>query len=422
MRIAFSLPDLISMRNATLGKFEDATYLLQVPIQNELIRRGHVLSFIGLMNSEEITFTNDIKDLRVTKLTWSGNPVFRFLASSVWRIQRLFRIPYLNVFSTLRLYDVCLQNLPGHDIVYERHDLYKTGVAKAAKKLGLPYVLFFEADELNESKYSGKPLKGLLHWRAKWMMLYNLKLADCVLCVSESGRQHLIRKYRIPSEKILVFPNGVDVEAFNPVRLRQEIDLGFWEKDPIIIFVGNFFQWHDVETLLRSFSMLLKEIPESKLLLVGDGHKRISMENLAKELGVWGSVRFTGAVPHSEIPRLISRSDVAVVPYPRLEQEMWFSPLKLYEYMAAGKAIVATGIGQITQVITDRENGLLVEPENCVSMANAFRYLLQNEDVREHLGNEARSDAVLHHSWTGYVDRLERLFFTLKDKKDFSKI
>jgi glycosyltransferase involved in cell wall biosynthesis len=324
----------------------------------------------------------------------------------------------------LRLTDVCLHNLPGHDIVYERHGLYQTGVAKAAKRLGMPYIVFFEADEILEHDYMGAPIKGLLRWRAKQMMHTNLKLADCILCVSDSGKSHLINAWKVPAEKILVFPNGVDVEKFNPeIGTGDNVrgDFGF-QKNPLVIFVGNFFHWHDVTTLLKAFSYVLKEIPDARLLLVGDGHKRMQMEELAAELGIVDAVRFTGLIPHSEVPAYINAADVAVVPYPNTKNEMWFSPLKLYEYMACGKAVVATATGQITRVIDHDQNGILVHPEDVQSMADAILQLILDNQLRLRLGQAAREDAVKMYSWDQYVDRLERVFAALHSGQSFKHI
>jgi len=115
-------------------------------------------------------------------------------------------------------------------------------------------------------------------------------------------------------------------------------------------------------------------------------------------------------VPQAKIPEILSAVNVAVIPYPQLPKELWFSPLKLYEYMAAGKAIVASSSGQIAEVVQDGYNGLLVEPGNVNEFAQAITRLLKDPVELDWLGKNARQQAVEHHSWDGYIRRLEAVY------------
>jgi len=412
LRIALGVPEWKPMSEVMRGLPADATYVIQANLSRGLMARGHSLNFVAPKGPEEFIFTSDPQDPRVPGRTWSANPLFELAGKTAWRVQQILGIPYLNVFSNYRFFDAAVQNLKDVDVIYERNGLYNSGLAMAARRLQIPYVIFFEADQIMELDIMNRPITGLLRRRAMQLLRYNLNTADCIICVTEAGKRHLINKWNIPAQKIVVFPNAVYVDRFKPnpdSRAQVRASLGFVD-EPAILFVGNFFHWHDVTTLLRAFARTLEACSHARLVLVGDGERRTEMMKQAAELGLEGAVQFTGIVPHSEVPRYMAAADIAVVPYPPMQQEMWLSPLKLFEYMSSGTAVVASAIGQITDVIRDGENGLLVPPGDTSAMADALTKLVEDSDLRTKLGTKAREDAVEKFSWESYLSRLERLF------------
>jgi glycosyltransferase involved in cell wall biosynthesis len=174
--------------------------------------------------------------------------------------------------------------------------------------------------------------------------------------------------------------------------------------------VGGFQRWHGLDKLLEALALVSKILPEVRLLLVGDGPARPFVEENIYRLNLEKHVTITGFLPHARIPQLLAIADVVTVPYPKLPQEMWFSPLKLYEYMAAGKAIVASSAGQINNVIRHDENGLLVTPGDVADLAQACLHLLQNEADRQRLGANARREAESVHAWARQIERLEQVY------------
>jgi glycosyltransferase involved in cell wall biosynthesis len=412
LRIALCPPEFIPFQQAMTGQPADATALVQRHIAMGLGNRGHKLTYISQRALGQNVCATDVQNPTPAPRTWSASGWFNLLSRGAWRMQQLLSVPYLNVFSNYWLFDACMQCLPGHDIVYERNGLYRTGVAMACKRLKLPYVLFVEADEVMEHDFMGTPITGMLRWRAKNMFAYNLNAANCIVCVSRPLKEHLSKKWNIPSEKMVVFPNGVDVRQFKPnpeAGANVRISLGI-DDNPMLLFVGNFYEWHDVVTLLDSFTQVLVTYPNARLVLVGDGHRRQAMEQHSVDLGIDQAVHFTGLVPHAEVPGLINAADIAVAPVPASIQNMWLSPLKVFEYMATGTAVVVSRIDHLAGVIQNGQNGLLVPPGDTAALTSALGRLLGDDKLRLKLGQQAREDAAQNHSWDHYFERLERLF------------
>jgi glycosyltransferase involved in cell wall biosynthesis len=390
----------------------DAAHIQQKYIADGLRARGHTVTWLAPRGLEEICLS-DLTETQTAPRTWTARRWFDLLAKAAWKLQRLLGVPYLNFFSNLRRYDACLQALPGCDLVFERNSLYNAGVAMACRTLRLPYVMFFDADQIAELDYMGKPLTGWLRWRARQLLRFNLKTARRVVCVSDAAKRHLMRTWNVAADKLIVLPNAVDVNRFQPdpnLGAQTRASLSLTADQPLLVFAGSFYQWHDVATLLRAFALVRQQHPAARLLLVGDGAERGRMMSLAQQLGLGEAAHFTGFVSHAQVVRYINAADIAVVPVPKMEREMWLSPMKLFEYMASGKAVVASALGQILDVVRDGENGLLVPPGDEAALAQAVSRLITEMPLRERLGWQAREDAVRFHSWEQYLSRLEAVF------------
>ncbi|MDL1909445.1 glycosyltransferase family 4 protein [Chloroflexi bacterium CFX6] len=411
MKIAHCLPDQHWVEEMRGENPKDAAHIQQKYIAEGLRGRGRSVTWVAPQGLGDVC-VSDANAAYLAPRTWSASSWFDLLGKAVWKIQQSLRIPYLNYFSNLRRYDACLRVLPGHDVVFERNALYNSGAAMACEKLRLPYVMFFDADQIAELDFMGKPLKGLLRWRAKRLLRYNLRVARRIICVSEIAKDHLMKTWNAPADKLVVLPNAVDVERFKPdpelgAQTRASLSL---TTHPLLVFVGSFYQWHDVVALLKAFALVSKTHSEARLLLVGDGAERERMMRISVDLGLEGAAQFTGFVTHAEVVRYVNAADIAVVPVPSMKQEMWLSPMKLFEYMASGKAIVASAMGQIKDVIRDGENGLLVPAGDEAALAGALERLIVDVALRVRLGRQAREDAVKDHSWEGYLSRLEDVF------------
>jgi glycosyltransferase involved in cell wall biosynthesis len=417
IRILFAAPQFERLRQAMASQGTDATYILASQIAKSLQGRGHSLTFLGGDGLRHTVLTSDPDSPAYARHRWTATAAFEFLSRASWKVQRALGVPYLNVFSNLRLCDAVVPHLPRYDVVYERNGIYRDGVARACRRTGTPYVLFVEADEIEEHDRMGTPLQGLLRRRAALAFRYNLQEADLVVCVSEVMRQRLIDRWSVHPNKVSALPNGVDVDRFRPDpvgrhTIRTQLGLG---ERPVVAFIGSFYVWHDVGTLLRAFVQVIERHPDALLLLVGEGNERQRMEQLAAELRLEQNVRFTGAVPHDRVPAYLAAADVATAPYAPVDTESWMSPLKAYESMSSGTPVVASAVGQLRETIHNGIDGLLVTPGQVGELAAAISQLLLDPAQAARIGTAARSRIVEYQSLGTYSAKLEQLLYKAID-------
>ncbi len=408
LRVAYVMQNVGVDLAAEVGQM----MLIRQTIQG-LEKRGHSVDLLNLQGRDVVAYPNlaDLTQQQRVALGWSGQRPYQLAEGGLRRLHSLLRLPYLAGFDSRRFYEACVRALPNYQICHEYAGLLSVGAAYASRKTGTPYVLTVDADLLLEADVMGTPITGLRRKAAQWAASKSYQLADQIVTVSEPTKENLVENWGVSAEKIKVIPNGVNVAHFQqPVDTRQvRAELGLGEA-PIVMFVGGFQRWHGLDKLLEALALVTKILPEVRLVLVGDGPARPFVEENIHRLDLEKFVTITGFLPHARIPQLLAVADVVAVPYPKLPQEMWFSPLKLYEYMAAGKAIVASSAGQIKNVVRHDENGLLVTPGDVTELAEACLNLLQNEADRMRLGANARREAETEHAWARQIDRLEQVY------------
>jgi glycosyltransferase involved in cell wall biosynthesis len=148
--------------------------------------------------------------------------------------------------------------------------------------------------------------------------------------------------------------------------------------------------------------------PQSRLLLVGDGAGREPLAAQASSRGLGAAVHFTGAVPPSDVPGLLASMDVGVAPYPN-SANFYFSPLKVYEYMAAARPVVASRVGQLEKLIEPDVTGLLVPPGDVAALAAGLERIRREPELGWGLGQAARAQVLRNHTWEGAVRRILEL-------------
>ena len=302
------------------------------------------------------------------------------------------------------------------DAIYERYSLLATAGVELAQHLKIPHILEVNAPLSKEAaEHRAVAFQHTIEATERRI----LNTTSHVVSVSEPIRQWA-KSLGVAVEQISVMPNGVNIERFerlSDVVTRQLLR----DHRPVVGFVGTLKAWHGTPTLIRALGYIARVNGHNhapQLLIVGDGPQREMLEQLATDEGVAELVVFTGSVPHNDISSWISRMDISVAPYDDL-QNFYFSPLKVYEYMAAGKAIVASNIGQIAECLTDRVDGLLYHPGDVTSLADKIMTLLENKPLRDALGQNARRNAVANHSWVNNASSVTSLILQHKQEDQF---
>ncbi|HLZ26944.1 MAG TPA: glycosyltransferase family 4 protein [Chloroflexota bacterium] len=292
------------------------------------------------------------------------------------------------------------------DTIYQRHTTFNCSGAIVSRLLRVPLVLEFNSSEVWKGRYWG----GLFLPRAaEFVERINLRAADRVVVVSRVLRDYVLAT-GVPAEKILVNPNAVDPTQFRPdvdgTTVRQQLGLG---SDAVVVgFSGTFGEWHGIPTLAEALPRVCLARPNVRWLLIGDGPLRHRIDEVVIDHNLADRVSLVGMVPHADMPASLAACDVLVSPHGRQADggEFFGSPTKLFEYMAAGRPIVASAIGQIAEVLRHEHSALLVPPEDPAALTAAIVRLVDDACLRTRLGQAARQAAVDGHTWRQNAERL----------------
>lgn len=293
---------------------------------------------------------------------------------------------------------VALEAAGPFDLVYERYSLWSYAGMEYARDLAIPGMLEVNAPLILEQANH----RSLVHpAQAQQVAERVFGAASALLAVSAEVARYL-EQFPMAFGRVHVLPNGV-----NPSRFRADLQpLLPKHRDHFTVgFVGTLKPWHGLSVLVDAFAQLYCHDANYRLLIVGDGPEKDNLLDDLRLRGVLGAVHCTGAVDPSAVPGLLASMDVAVAPYPN-HADFYFSPLKVYEYMAAGLPVVASEIGQLATLIEHDRTGLLCEPGDPVALADAIERLRQQPQLRAQLGREARETMLREHSWDAVVQRI----------------
>ncbi|HXI87268.1 MAG TPA: glycosyltransferase family 4 protein, partial [Parvularculaceae bacterium] len=305
---------------------------------------------------------------------------------------------FYSMRGTLRIEKAARAATP--DILYERYNLFYHAGARLARVRHLPFLLEVNAPLAAErAEHGGLTLKRLADWSETSIW----RAADMVLPVTDvlAG---IIESKGVPRDKIAVIRNGVSAAFLKetdprPIRARYGL-----EGKTVLGFTGFLRAWHGLDRAVRYLGARGDDL---RLLIVGDGDDtRARIERLAVSLGVANRVVITGTVQREDVPAHVGAFDIAlqpaVVPYA--------SPLKLFEYMALGRAIVAPASANIRETLTDNVEALLFRPDDDEAFFAALDALLADRDMRARLGAAARARLERDDlTWAGNAARVERL-------------
>jgi glycosyltransferase involved in cell wall biosynthesis len=284
------------------------------------------------------------------------------------------------------------------DLIYERYSLWSFAGMELAREIGVPGLLEVNAPLIEEQA----DYRGLVDRQAaEEVAARAFGAATALVAVSQEVGRYLER-YPDARGRVHVVPNGVNLERFPP---RPAASYDRRHTAFTIAFVGSLKPWHGVPILVEAFAALHLQSPGARLMIVGEGpeHDKLAGDVCRRRLA--DAVHFTGWVPPSDLPALLASVDVAVAPYPELPH-FYFSPLKVYEYMAAGLPVVASRVGQIAELIEDEVNGLLCPPGDASALAEAIDRLRREPEMRRRLGRAARVTISRDYTWDAIARRI----------------
>lgn len=291
-------------------------------------------------------------------------------------------------------------------LLYERYTLFGWAGSLLRSALGCPWVLEVNAPLREEqSRYRELSLPAV----AQTIEELVFGGTGAIVAVSDEVRAYCIQGGADPA-CVEVMPNGVDPVRFSPdVRsdgIRER--LGILIDAPLVGFAGSFKPWHGVATLLEGLTQPALAGLGCHALLLGDGPEQQGLKVRADELGVAERAHWVGTVPNSDVPAYLAACDVLVAPYDA-DSPTYFSPLKLFEYLAMGIPTVAAGTGQTAHIIKDGYNGLLYPPGDSTALARAVGTAILDRNLAALLGEAGRETVLSSYTWAGNARRVLEL-------------
>ena len=285
-------------------------------------------------------------------------------------------------------------------MVWQRHELFAQAGAELARRSHAPLVIFAAAPQVWEARTWGVRRPGwgrLLERRGE---APQLRSADLVVCPSELVATEL-RRASGRTGPVLVVPGGVDTTQFRPDvdgrPVRGELGL---DGRMVIGWAGSFRPFHGLDVAVDAMELVRRHVPDAVLLLVGDGPQRARIEQRAASLGV--ETRCTGTVGHEDMPALIAAMDVALVLHAGT-QTFHYGPIKLAEYLASGRAVVAPRAGELEPL--GEHAGVVLVDGGPQALADAIVALADDPQRRARLGAAGRVRAEQEYSWDRVLDR-----------------
>ena len=291
--------------------------------------------------------------------------------------------------------------------IYQRYGRNNYTGVLLANKLNIPCVMEYNGSELWMADNWGKKIR--YRKVTEKIELAVFYAADLIVGNAQALKDELVER-GIQPDKIVIIPNGVDAEKFNPNNSGKAIRerYGLAEDDIVVTFVGTFGPWHGAEVLAQAAKKVISQNHKIKFMFVGTGGSIPLVRNIISENCIEDSVVFTGGVKQYDTPYYLAASDILVSPQiPNPDGSPFFgSPTKLFEYMASGKAIVASNLDQMGQILSHEDTALLTTPGSADEITDCIIRLANDAKLRQTLGKNAREEVVKKYTWNTHVQKI----------------
>jgi len=285
-------------------------------------------------------------------------------------------------------------------VIYTRQDLFDVISPMLARLFKIPYVV--EKNGLVEVDYKSRGMKRYVIEILKYAEGFNVRLAKKVVCVTEGIKREISSRYDIPEDKIVVVPNGANTKLFGIMDGKEcRRRLGLAENLFYAGFVGSFAPWQGLALLVEA----AKDIKDAgyagiKFLLIGDGEQEKTLRQKVLDFGLQETVYFIGRVEYEEVVFWINAFDVAVAPFSSTRNKTCgLSPIKLYEYLACGKPVIAADIEGVREIIEENECGFIFKAGEKSQLVSKILHCYRKQMDLQALGLSGRSCVQEHFSW-----------------------
>lgn len=274
-------------------------------------------------------------------------------------------------------------------MIWQRHDLFSGPGRRLADKYNVPLVTSIEALAVWEGEKWGvkRPFWG--NWLEKKFEAKALKESDLICCVSNELKEKVLM-LGVDPKKVIVTPNRVDSTLFNPQVDGEKVykDYNLAGKR-VIGWMGSFRNFHGIDHIIEAFNLIEGQYPNVVLMLIGDGHQMNEIKELIRSRQLEERVILPGKQNFTDIPAFVSNFEIAIVSA-RSAEGFHYSPLKLREYKALGKAVIAPRAGELPRLFKDRKDLLLYDTGNIKNLADKIKELLSDKELAAELEKNSR--------------------------------
>jgi len=376
-------------------------------VVSELQRRGHQVRVLARID-EALWVSTDLSRFQPVAVRRLEVGPRRLTEKAVRRMQHQLRLPYLNWFESARFAGACVQELSECDVLYERFSWVGYGGRLAARQLRRPLVIEYNGDPLHDLEAKGIAPAGIQKRLSVGLTRAALHGAAHIVASGVGWRRQAIDRWGLDPDRVSVVENGTGL-----LRIVQREQLRAFEPegaDPReigLVYLGGFLPWHGIAVLLRAFARARGQGAPVRLSLIGAGEGVQEARKAVAAAGLNGNVVMTGALSLDEYAPLLAAADIGLSPYCGWKE---YAGLKLYDYKAAGLAVIASGEDGQPSTLEHGRTGWIVPPCDEDALTSAILRLASDPALRRRLGREARLEAERAHGWDQTASRLEAIF------------
>lgn len=289
---------------------------------------------------------------------------------------------------------------------------------KVGKRSGIPVVYEIRAFWEDAAVDHGSTREGSLRYNAtRALETRAIRQAGHVFTICEGLRSDIVDR-GVPSAKVTVIPNAVDVQGFQLAQAPEPALQARWglQDRTVVGFIGSFYAYEGLDLLVAALPQMLKARPDMVLLLVGGGPQDAALKAQAQALGLGDHVVFTGRVPHAEVNRYYDLIDVLAYPRHSMRLTELVTPLKPLEAMAQGHLFVASDVGGHKELIRHGETGWLFKADDVNALAQAILDMLEHRARWPELRANGRQFVETVRNWRNSVANYEAPYKALLSK------